>query len=151
MLGELFPRGAFAGATPAAPSSVVTDEHAEHAACVDQGRFIVELRVAPSLPMTFLTVRLVQSGDRGLADGGALSRWPIPPTRLVTQPVHRLQFLRRDHVPGVSKQVCSAAFSECDGLEMTMEVKTIREGGNNGRQIRLTGPVSLRPLTLKRG
>jgi hypothetical protein len=31
---------------------------------VDQGRFIVELRVAPSLPMTFLTVRLVQSGDR---------------------------------------------------------------------------------------
>ena len=33
---------------------------------VDQGRFIVELRVAPSLPMSFLTVRLVQSGDRTL-------------------------------------------------------------------------------------
>ena len=28
-------------------------------------------------------------------------------------------------------RVCSAAFAECDGLEMTMEVKTIREGGNN--------------------
>jgi phage tail-like protein len=47
--------------------------------------------------------------------------------------------------------LCNAAFSECDGLEMTMEVKTIREGGNNGRQIRLTGPVSYGQLTLKRG
>jgi phage tail-like protein len=54
-------------------------------------------------------------------------------------------------VPGLSSQVCSAAFAECDGLEMTMEVKTIREGGNNGRQIRLTGPVNFGTLTLKRG
>ena len=43
-----------------------------------------------------------------------------------------------------SIRMCNAAFSECDGLEMTMEVKTIREGGNNGQQIRLTGPVDLR-------
>ena len=32
-----------------------------------------------------------------------------------------------------------------------MEVKTIREGGNNGQQIRLTGPFSYGQLTLKRG
>jgi phage tail-like protein len=50
-----------------------------------------------------------------------------------------------------SADLCSAAFSECDGLEMTMEVKTIREGGNNGRQIRLTGPTAYGQLTLKRG
>jgi phage tail-like protein len=49
------------------------------------------------------------------------------------------------------KMLCSAAFSECDGLEMTMEVKTIREGGNNGRQIRLSGPYAYSQLTLKRG
>jgi phage tail-like protein len=54
-------------------------------------------------------------------------------------------------VPDVSKQVCSASFSECDGLEMTMDVKTIREGGNNGQQIRLTGPLNFGTLTLKRG
>jgi|SRR6266540_1692010 phage tail-like protein len=48
-------------------------------------------------------------------------------------------------------KVCNAAFAECDGLEMSMEVKTIREGGNNGAQIRLTGPVSYGQLTLKRG
>ena len=44
-----------------------------------------------------------------------------------------------------------AAFSECDGLEMMMEVKTIREGGANDRQIRLNGPVAYGQLTLKRG
>jgi phage tail-like protein len=52
---------------------------------------------------------------------------------------------------GDSVRLCGAAFSECDGLEMTMEVKTIKEGGNNGQMIRLTGPVSYGQLTLKRG
>jgi phage tail-like protein len=44
-----------------------------------------------------------------------------------------------------------AAFSECDGLEMSMEFKTIREGGANDRQVRLAGPATLGQLTLKRG
>jgi phage tail-like protein len=54
-------------------------------------------------------------------------------------------------VDGVAMQVVDAAFSECDGLEMTMDVKTIREGGNNGRQIRLTGPLTFGQVTMKRG
>ncbi len=54
-------------------------------------------------------------------------------------------------VPGVSNKICNAAFSDCDGLEMTMDVKTIREGGNNARQIRLSGPMNFGTLTLKRG
>jgi phage tail-like protein len=54
-------------------------------------------------------------------------------------------------VPSVSPLLCKAAFSECDGLEVTMEVKTLREGGANDRQYRLTGPVSFGQLTLKRG
>ena len=45
----------------------------------------------------------------------------------------------------------NAAFSECDGLEMNLEVKTIREGGANDRQIRLNGMVAYGQLTLKRG
>jgi phage tail-like protein len=52
---------------------------------------------------------------------------------------------------GDSKSLCNAAFSECDGLDMTMEVKTIREGGNNTQQLRLVGPVAYGQLTLKRG
>ena len=54
-------------------------------------------------------------------------------------------------VDGVAQMVCDGQFSECDGLEMTHEPKTIREGGSNGRVIRLTGPISYGQLTLKRG
>ncbi len=54
-------------------------------------------------------------------------------------------------VTGVSGAVCKGAFSDCDGLEMTMEPKPIREGGNNQEQIHLMGPISYGQLTLKRG
>lgn len=49
------------------------------------------------------------------------------------------------------QELCRAEFSDCDGLEITMEPKTIREGGNNNRPIHLIGPVSYGQLTLKRG
>lgn len=47
--------------------------------------------------------------------------------------------------------LCNAEFSECDGMEVSLEPKTIREGGNNARPIHLVGPVSYGQLTLKRG
>jgi phage tail-like protein len=47
--------------------------------------------------------------------------------------------------------ICTSGFAECDGLEMTMEPKTIREGGNNARPIHLPGKVSYGQLTLRRG
>lgn len=47
--------------------------------------------------------------------------------------------------------LCEAAFAECDGLEVTHEVKTVREGGNNARQVRLPGPIAYGQLSLKRG
>ena len=56
-----------------------------------------------------------------------------------------------DPPPGVSNPVCNAAFAECDGLEMSIEPKTIREGGNNREQIHLVGPSSYGQLTLRRG
>ncbi len=55
------------------------------------------------------------------------------------------------NVPGIGPKLCNAAFSDCDGLDMTMDVKTIREGGNNTQQIRLIGAVNYGQLTLKRG
>ena len=48
-------------------------------------------------------------------------------------------------------KVCQAAFSECDGLEMTMEPKTFQQGGANTEQVHLTGPFTYSQLTLKRG
>jgi len=67
MLDGMFERGAFAGATPASAYQVVTDASLNTPQSVEQGRFIVELRVAPSLPMTFMTIRLVQTSERSLA------------------------------------------------------------------------------------
>jgi len=54
-------------------------------------------------------------------------------------------------VDGVSELVCKGGFAECDGLEMSVAPKTLREGGNNGQQIHLAAPVSYGQLTLKRG
>jgi phage tail-like protein len=69
----------------------------------------------------------------------------------VAYPFTSFNFRVEVKVPGVSDRVCEALFSECDGLEMTAEVKTIREGGNNGQQIRLPGPLTFGTLSLKRG
>lgn len=52
---------------------------------------------------------------------------------------------------GASSPLVSAAFAECDGLELGMEIKTIREGGSNDRQVRMAGPATYGNLTLKRG
>lgn len=63
LLGEMFERGAFAGKTPATSFQVNADTPL-NAREQEQGRFIVELKVAPSLPLTFLTIRVIQSGER---------------------------------------------------------------------------------------
>jgi hypothetical protein len=65
VLDRMFLRGAFAGKTAASSYQVVTSESLNTRQSVEQGRFIVELRVAPSVPLTFMTIRLVQTGDRG--------------------------------------------------------------------------------------
>jgi phage tail sheath protein FI len=71
LLAQMYAAGAFAGATAASAYRVVVDDTLNTRQSVDQGRFIVELRVAPSLPLTFLTVRLVQTGDRiAVTEGG---------------------------------------------------------------------------------
>jgi phage tail-like protein len=74
-----------------------------------------------------------------------------PANETTIYPFTSFNFSVEIRVEGVSEQVCNASFSECDGLEMTTEVKTIREGGNNGSQVRLTGPMAFGQLTLKRG
>jgi hypothetical protein len=62
LLGGMFARGAFAGATPDQGFRVVTDNTVNPIDSIERGRFVIELRVAPSQPLAFLTVRLVQSG-----------------------------------------------------------------------------------------
>ena len=64
LLDLMFARGAFAGATPAVSYQVVVSDSVNNFQSIEQGRFIVELRVAPSLPLKFVTVRLVNAGGR---------------------------------------------------------------------------------------
>lgn len=47
--------------------------------------------------------------------------------------------------------LCSGAFSECTGLEATMEPKVIKEGGRNYGVIQRSGPVTFATVILKRG
>lgn len=74
-----------------------------------------------------------------------------PAAERVVYPFTAFNFAVEITVPLLAPTVCNAAFSECDGLEMTMDAKTIREGGNPGTQIRLAGNVNYGQLTLKRG
>ena len=54
--------------------------------------------------------------------------------------------------PGAgSGTVCGAAFSECSGLEATMETKVIKEGGRNYGNAQRAGPVTFATVILKRG
>jgi hypothetical protein len=64
LLERLYARGAFAGASESAAFQVVTDAGPATARDAAAGRLSVDLRVAPSAPLAFLTVRLVQSGDQ---------------------------------------------------------------------------------------
>jgi phage tail-like protein len=86
---------------------------------------------------------MVLNAQNGVGSNGANDK--------VSYPFNAFNFSVEIKVDPVASKVCNAAFAECDGLEMTMEVKTIREGGNNGKQIRLAGPISYAQCTLKRG
>ena len=69
----------------------------------------------------------------------------------IPYPFSAFNFSIEIHVAGVPGTVCNASFAECDGLEMTMDVRTIKEGGNNATQVRGAGLVAYGTLTLKRG
>jgi phage tail-like protein len=47
--------------------------------------------------------------------------------------------------------LCSGAFSECTGLEATMEPKVIKAGGANYGAAQRAGPVTFATVILKRG
>lgn len=66
-------------------------------------------------------------------------------------PFTAFNFKVRLELEGEDGIICDGAFSEVSGLEATLETETIREGGNNARQIHLTGAVSYGEIVLKRG
>ena len=67
MLDDLYRRGAFAGATAQKAYQVNVGDEVNTPRRRDAGQFWVELKVAPAVPMSFLTVRLSRSGERVLS------------------------------------------------------------------------------------
>jgi tail sheath protein len=67
LLEEMFARGAFAGSRSREAFRVATDEPPNTPQDADAGRFLAEIRVAPSRPLSFLTMRLVQRGESAVA------------------------------------------------------------------------------------
>lgn len=63
LLRFLFQRGAFAGRTEADSFRVTTDASVNPPQDVEQGRFVAEIKVAPSQPMEFITVQLTRTGE----------------------------------------------------------------------------------------
>lgn len=62
----LFERGAFAGRTRQESFQVVIDDGPTSLTSIERGRLLCELRVAPAQALSFLTIRLVETGDRGV-------------------------------------------------------------------------------------
>ena len=56
-----------------------------------------------------------------------------------------------DKKPGGEELVAEGAFSDVSGLEATMAVKTVKEGGRNWGEVQLAGPTTFAPIVLKRG
>src|SRR5260370_38092557 len=73
-----------------------------------------------------------------------------PPVRPFTS-FNFLVLVDLSKVTNAKNPACDASFSECDGLDMTLEPKTIREGGRNTGPVHLAGAVSYGQLTLKPG
>jgi phage tail-like protein len=69
----------------------------------------------------------------------------------VSEPFTAYSFRVDIVLPGAGEPLCGAAFSECDGLELRLDVRSLREGGNNAGPVLLAGPASYGAVTLRRG
>lgn len=69
-------------------------------------------------------------------------------------PLHVFRFhirFRRASGSSGPVEICAGAFSECSGLEATMEPKVIKAGGANYGAYQRPGPVTFATVVLKRG
>lgn len=66
LLGRMLELGAFAGATASQSYRVDTGSPPNTPTSIEAGRLVVDLKVAPSRPLAFLTVRLVRTGEGSL-------------------------------------------------------------------------------------
>lgn len=87
------------------------------------------------------------------AGGTSAASGELPENRLPPLHVFRFEvkFKRAGSSPGEAVELCSGAFSDCSGLEATMEPKVIKSGGANYGPAQRVGQVSFATVVLKRG
>lgn len=95
-----------------------------------------------------LSAELSISVGAGIAVGASPSENRLPPLQVFR---FHVSFKRAGDSPGGPVQMCSGAFSECSGLEATMEPKVIRSGGANYAPAQRAGQVSFATVILRRG
>ena len=75
----------------------------------------------------------------------------------LADPLHVFRFhvaFEEQRLQGTNQPInnlCSGAFSQCSGLEASMEPKVIKEGGRNYGAVQRVGPVTFATVVLKRG
>jgi phage tail-like protein len=75
----------------------------------------------------------------------------------LADPLHVFRFhvaFQEERLHGTNQPIanlCSGAFSQCSGLEASMEPKVIKEGGRNYGTVQRVGPVTFATVVLKRG
>jgi phage tail-like protein len=75
----------------------------------------------------------------------------LPDQTLLAMPAFRFEVSLRQTGSSGGAALCRGAFSECTGLEATMEPKVIKVGGSNYGALQRAGSVSFATVVLKRG
>ena len=75
----------------------------------------------------------------------------LPPLHVFRFQVDFYKSSLKDQVKDEPVSVCRGAFSDCTGLEATMEPKVIKEGGRNYGHNQRSGQISFATVILKRG
>lgn len=81
--------------------------------------------------------------DQTTTSNRSVLEYPLPIFRFV------VNFTQANN--DAEKALCAGAFSECSGIEATMEPKTIKVGGQNYGEVQRFGRVSFATIVLKRG
>jgi phage tail-like protein len=79
---------------------------------------------------------------------GTILDYPLPVFRFQ---VRFIVSTENSSVAGEERLLCSGAFSECSGLEATMEPKAIKAGGHNYGEFQRAGRINFSTVILKRG
>ena len=121
------------------------------ASLADEGKLRVDLKLAPTSPIEFITVTLLRSATAARAGDGLMAASAETVDAPFTAFSFEVVLTLATPMPGIGQPVCQGAFAECDGLQLELEAKAVRQGGANDSVTHLMGQTRPSQLTLRRG